>query len=553
MNFNNLYIIQNKNNNFSEFIFLDSQKKKVFYDLSLTENEYKYSRFNNDLIIYVKHNSTFGIFFKKILDYSLNNLDIKDISIDDYNKTFIENNFVINNENYYRIKIKITKNNKIFVQNSKLKYQLTINKNNFLRNEILKKNILKIKIYINKLSFNEKLKMKTYFYSSIIEIKENNNLEIDKNNIIINLYKNYFFLKYNYNSNIYFKNELKIFTTIDKNEFIIKDNSLYILKNKIDSNIKKIKSSFLYHESNNEYSINFNNIIEYKSFNEKEYININFKKNIPKNNDKFIENFKESKYENVYVINKNFYIKKLNNLYSKYKLINFIKKNDVKKLELVINPMIWKNDSDYVFYVKIISCKIFINTESFESYSKSVNYIDVCINNIIINNNKTTLLYKYNKSEESKFLLRTHNIFNKNIEFDYNKNKIKIRIKDYMMISLLNDIYNKIDIVFNGDIKNVIVYLNRKNEHYVYCNIKNFQKINIKLYSHYNSGYSKIINNINDLLNVITFNKSVSFGLLFFIKTYLDNNGNNIYYLNTVIDSIFLPERDSMLNFKIQV
>ena len=52
---------------------------------------------------------------------------------------------------------------------------------------------------------------------------------------------------------------------------------------------------------------------------------------------------------------------------------------------------------------------------------------------------------------------------------------------------------------------------------------------------------------------VITFNKSVSFGLLFFIKTYLDNNGNNIYYLNTVIDSIFLPERDSMLNFKIQV
>ena len=110
MNLNNLYIIKNKNDKFTEFSILDKNKNKVFVDLNLNDSFYKYNRFNNNLIIFIDKNSEIGLLYTNLIKYSLNNIDIDKLDIEDFN------NLKINKE--YSINKKIHKtrncNNKIF-------------------------------------------------------------------------------------------------------------------------------------------------------------------------------------------------------------------------------------------------------------------------------------------------------------------------------------------------------------------------------------------------------------------------------------------------------
>ena len=85
MNFENLYIIKNKNDVCTEFNILDNNKNKIYIKLNLNNIFYKYNRFNNNLILFIEKNSEIGILYTKLIKYTFNNIKIYNLNINNFN------------------------------------------------------------------------------------------------------------------------------------------------------------------------------------------------------------------------------------------------------------------------------------------------------------------------------------------------------------------------------------------------------------------------------------------------------------------------------------
>ena len=555
MNFEKLNIIKNKNDVCTEFNILDNNKNKVYINLNLNNIFYKYNRFNNNLILFIEKNSEIGILYTKLIKYTLNNIEIDNLNINNFNNLQIGKKHIINEKEYMRIEIIITKYSNIFIDKKNLKYKLSINKINYIKNEILKNNLKFIKININKIRIKNNLYLKHYFYCNSLEINNKNKFNFKKSNLDFSIYQNNFFLKYNYNSNLIFNDKLKLFINLNKNEFTIVENKFLIKKEKINYYQEEIKNRFeQIYNKNSEEKYQFVFLNKNEEIDNISYTNLCFKRNIKNKKDKFIDNYLDSYFDNIYIINKNYNQQKINNIYSKNKLIKLILENDIDYINITIIPQLWndKENKKIIFYMKIHECYLYINNKNLKN--KSINYHELILDRISFNykNDNSTSLYYKNEEVIEQFLLKTPYIYKNNIIFE--KNKIKIIIKDFIFLSILYDIHKKINNELDDTFKTYNIVKNYNGERFIYVNYYNFNKIYIKLFDSNNVEYVKVINSLKDLNYIISTNYKISFELSFFIKSYFNKVKNkNINYLNLVVKNIHVPKKESFVNYKINV
>ena len=199
--------------------------------------------------------------------------------------------------------------------------------------------------------------------------------------------------------------------------------------------------------------------------------------------------------------------------------------------------------------MKICECYLYINNKKIKN--KSINYHELSLDNICFdhkNDNSTSIYYK-NNEEIDNLLLKTPFIYKNDIVFE--KNKIKIIIKDFIFLSVLYDIHKKINSELDECFKTYNIVKNNDGERFIYLNYYNFNKIYIKLFNTNNVEYVKIIDNLKDLNYIINSKNKISFELSFFIKSYYNKLiDKNINYLNLVIKNIQIPKKENLLTIK---
>jgi hypothetical protein len=574
--FNNTGIYYNNN------FFLWIKKKKrydIIVDIINSNNFNNIIASNNDILIKLNNN-----YIKLILEnIQLNNIDLLLIifknSYNNYNYKIL--NYIINNNIellIYSIDNNILDEYFIFCYHTLI--DLNIDKiinilNNFkkLYDEIIRQkkyNIITNMIYIIYYFFNLYYKLNNFNKMSIIsliELKQNNNLEICNNNnnywnsFLSNIYKNIFDINNEINLNIdwqfkpYYSD--MIFSTLIFNTCSFKIYNLNILKNLLNIQNNKNYKLILYdifkycclHDLTkiilnilNIYTLDFislysenifaiylnfcdNNLNHYYKFNEINYKIIKIMLYNDNNDKKYIKTTNHFLY---YFFNNN-----INNFHdytlSHNKLLDFIYSKDInneiiKKIEmitfnvLIIKHILYTDEYNNIIFNKFNLCFDFINKLDIITKNKIINQI-IYLLEYNYNNLLTNVKLYFNIFLILEFIINIINIHTdikilKDIwhilTFNYN---IYLTTSDYN-----NDYFNYIH-KFNKLFKSFLhinnTFINDKLELFYYSNISNnnFNFLEYLLYYSYNYHSDKIINielidiliNNNALINIKNF------------------------------------------------
>ena len=454
-----------------------------------------------------------------------------------------------------------------FEEHSRIDTQQNINTNVLkLLDEDYNQYIKSLKKIYPIFKFNHSAKFPLIKNNKNIEKKENEN-NIIENNIdnfeyftpkeIINLFnedKNYLINPnlYKLNSELLEKNNIKELNKIIK--FFDKKIQHYeIILNKILIHSNCIINWIL----NNNY-LEFK-IIKYQN-------EIKLKREKEKNSrKKFIKSYGKSillKIKKNNILNSLKQIKKINEIYNKFKSINFstlnLNQENILISEIQSEIVKYKNLNKNVKILNYIDKEI--NLKINVSESKYINSFVSIIDEILkicfpFNNNLNNI--NENINEENKFNLNYDKILNDNFSLNYNNNKLIINnLKNFPINSkqkLINLCQNYSFILSQGfDILNIIEKL--KNIFSLYFmdfkKIKDFEKI-LNLYKIFIENYLFILDIISNNFGTTkkTFNELTEF-IYKDVKNYIKNYINNYFNNNIIITEIekYIKNRNYLKN-----
>ena len=454
-----------------------------------------------------------------------------------------------------------------FEEHSRIDTQQNINTNVLkLLDEDYNQYIKSLKKIYPIFKFNHSAKFPLIKNNKNIEKKENEN-NIIENNIdnfeyftpkeIINLFnedKNYLINPnlYKLNSELLEKNNIKELNKIIK--FFDKKIQHYeIILNKILIHSNCIINWIL----NNNY-LEFK-IIKYQN-------EIKLKREKEKNSrKKFIKSYGKSillKIKKNNILNSLKQIKKINEIYNKFKSINFstlnLNQENILISEIQSEIVKYKNLNKNVKILNYIDKEI--NLKINVSESKYINSFVSIIDEILkicfpFNNNLNNI--NENINEENKFNLNYDKILNDNFSLNYNNNKLIINnLKNFPLNSkqkLINLCQNYSFILSQGfDILNIIEKL--KNIFSLYFmdfkKIKDFEKI-LNLYKIFIENYLFILDIISNNFGTTkkTFNELTEF-IYKDVKNYIKNYINNYFNNNIIITEIekYIKNRNYLKN-----
>ena len=454
-----------------------------------------------------------------------------------------------------------------FEEHSRIDTQQNINTNVLkLLDEDYNQYIKSLKKIYPIFKFNHSAKFPLIKNNKNIEKKENEN-NIIENNIdnfeyftpkeIINLFnedKNYLINPnlYKLNSELLEKNNIKELNKIIK--FFDKKIQHYeIILNKILIHSNCIINWIL----NNNY-LEFK-IIKYQN-------EIKLKREKEKNSrKKFIKSYGKSillKIKKNNILNSLKQIKKINEIYNKFKSINFstlnLNQENILISEIQSEIVKYKNLNKNVKILNYIDKEI--NLKINVSESKYINSFVSIIDEILkicfpFNNNLNNI--NENINEENKFNLNYDKILNNNFSLNYNNNKLIINnLKNFPINSkqkLINLCQNYSFILSQGfDILNIIEKL--KNIFSLYFmdfkKIKDFEKI-LNLYKIFIENYLFILDIISNNFGTTkkTFNELTEF-IYKDVKNYIKNYINNYFNNNIIITEIekYIKNRNYLKN-----